>query len=167
MEEKIVVQLTKDTLYDFLLYHTYSKFSGFLVNVLGFAVGFMGIIMVVMGKTAWPNLLIYLGAAALFLAYTPFQLKYRAKKQMEVNAQYKSPSEYTFSDEGIFVLQNEKGKHYGWEKIQKAVVTPKNVGIYWDKEWAFIIPKEAFGDRFVPILQMITEHKGRENVRLR
>ena len=34
------------------------------------------------------------------------------------------------------------------------------------KERAFIIPKEAFGDRFVPVMQMVVQHIGLNNVRL-
>ena len=40
---KITVQMTKETLYDFLLYHAYSKFSGFMANILGFAIIFLGV----------------------------------------------------------------------------------------------------------------------------
>ena len=42
-ENKMMVNMTKEALYDFLLFHAYSKFSGFLVNILGLAVAFMGI----------------------------------------------------------------------------------------------------------------------------
>ena len=34
-ENKMMVNMTKEALYDFLLFHAYSKFSGFLVNILG------------------------------------------------------------------------------------------------------------------------------------
>ena len=33
-ENKMMVNMTKEALYDFLLFHAYSKFSGFLVNIL-------------------------------------------------------------------------------------------------------------------------------------
>ncbi len=167
MSEKISVQLTEQTLFDFLLYHTYSKFSGFLSNVLGAAVAFMGIILMAMGKITWIHLLVYLAAGAAFIAYTPLLLKHRAKKNIEANPLYRDASEYLFDEEGIAVTRGEETKRYPWEKIQKAVVTPKNVGIYWDKEWAFIIPKEALADRFVPVMQMISTHIGAQNVRLR
>ena len=39
--KKITVHMTKEALFDFLLFHAYSKFSGFLVNILGLAVAFM------------------------------------------------------------------------------------------------------------------------------
>lgn len=45
--KKITVHMTKEALFDFLLFHAYSKFSGFLVNILGLAVAFMGIILYV------------------------------------------------------------------------------------------------------------------------
>ena len=50
MEEKITVRMTDTYLFDFTLYHTYSKLVGFLTNILGAAIAFMGIIMLVMGK---------------------------------------------------------------------------------------------------------------------
>ena len=34
-ESRMTVRMTKEALYDFLLFHAYSKFSGFLVNILG------------------------------------------------------------------------------------------------------------------------------------
>lgn len=40
-ENKMMVNMTKEALYDFLLFHAYSKFSGFLVNILGLAVAFI------------------------------------------------------------------------------------------------------------------------------
>ena len=38
MKEKITVKMTDKYLFDFTLYHTYSKFAGFLTNVLGAAI---------------------------------------------------------------------------------------------------------------------------------
>lgn len=96
---KITVRMTKETLYDFLLYHAYSKFSGFLINILGFAIIFMGVFSYVSGRTGAIGVVLYLIAAAAFIGYTPLQLNLRAKKQVQVNPEYKGPVEYTFSDE--------------------------------------------------------------------
>ena len=46
------------------------------------------------------------------------------------------------------------------------MTTPKTIGIYYGKDLAFIIPKEDFGDRFVPIMQMVVRHIGLNHVRL-
>lgn len=43
--EKLNVQLTREHLFDFLLYHTFSKASGFLVNMLGMCLIVLGAVM--------------------------------------------------------------------------------------------------------------------------
>lgn len=165
--EKLKVQLTKEYLFDFLLYHTFSKASGFLVNMLGMCVIVVGAVMQFMGRISFGQFVLYVIAGVLFLGYTPLQLKHRAKKQMEVNPEYRDPREYIFSeDKGISVIRNGEETVYDWSRIQRTVTTPKTIGIYYGKDMAFIIPKEAFGDRFVPIMQMVVRHIGLNNVRL-
>lgn len=165
--EKLKVQLTKGHLFDFLLYHTFSKGSGFLVNMLGMCVIILGAVMQFVGKIEFRQLVLYVIVGVVVLAYTPVQLKFRAKKQMEVNPEYRDPREYVFSEEdGIIVVQNGQETKYEWSQIQRTVTTPKTIGIYYEKERAFIIPKEAFGDRFVPVMQMVVQHIGLNNVRL-
>ena len=75
---KITVRMTKEYLYDFLLFHAYSKFSGFLINILGLAVAFMGIIMYTTNHTGVTGLVFYLIAAVIFLGGTPLQCTYAA-----------------------------------------------------------------------------------------
>ena len=156
---KITVRMTKETLYDFLLYHAYSKFSGFLINILGFAIIFMGVFSYVSGRTGAIGVVLYLIAAAAFIGYTPLQLNLRAKKQVQVNPEYKGPVEYTFSDEDGITAQWEGGnRHVEWADVKRAVVAPKTIGVYYGKDQAFILPKKDFGDEFLPIYQMIVRH---------
>ena len=65
VEEKITVRMTDTYLFDFTLYHTYSKLAGFLTNILGVAIAFMGIIMLVMGKIKLVQIIFYLVAAVV------------------------------------------------------------------------------------------------------
>ncbi len=81
-------------------------------------------------------------AAVIFLGGTPFQLKMRAKKQVVVNREYNAPVEYTFSEKGITLEQNGESKTYEWEQIERAVVTPKTIGIYYAPECAMILQKK-------------------------
>ena len=165
--EKLNVQLTKEHLFDFLLYHTFSKASGFLVNMLGMGVIVVGAVMQFMGLTDFTHFLLYVIAGVIFLAYTPILLKLRANKQIKINPEYRDPREYIFSEEeGIRVVQNGQETVYDWSQIQRTVTTPKTIGIYYGKDLAFIIPKEAFGTHFVPIMQMVVQHIGLNNVRL-
>ena len=82
-EEKITVRMTDTYLFDFTLYHTYSKLAGFLTNILVAAIAFMGIIMLVMGKIKPVQIIFYLVAAVVLIVYTPLLLKYRSKKQVK------------------------------------------------------------------------------------
>lgn len=82
--ETIRVQMIRELLFDFLLYHTYSKASGFLVNMLGLGVAAVGGVMQAMGQIKTGQLALYLLAAAAFLLYTPLLLRRRAKKQMQL-----------------------------------------------------------------------------------
>ena len=65
VEEKITVRMTDTDLFDFTLYHTYSKLTGFLTNILVAAIAFMGIIMLVMGKIKPVQIIFYLVAAVV------------------------------------------------------------------------------------------------------
>lgn len=165
--EKITVHMTKEALYDFLLFHAYSKFSGFLVNILGLAIAFMGIIMYVTGKTEALSVVFYLVAAVAFLGYTPMVLKRRAKQQVRVNEEYCNPVDYTFSEDGITTEWKDVNRTYTWQQIRRAVVTPKTIGIYYEEESALIIPKEDFGDQFAPVFRRIAMNLGIKNVRMR
>lgn len=156
---KITVHMTKEALYDFLLYHAYSKFSGFLINILGFAVIFLGVFSYATGRTKAFGVVFYLTAALLFIGYMPIQLKLRAKKQVEVNPEYKGPVEYIFSEEdGITAKWEGGGRSIDWSEVTRAVVAPKTIGVYYGKEQALIFPKQDFGDEFLPIYQMIVRH---------
>lgn len=156
---KITVRMTKETLYDFLLYHAYSKFNGFMANILGFAIVFMGIFSYVSGKTSVVGLICFIAAAVLFIAYTPLLLYRRAGQQIKVNPEYCGPVEYTFSDEDGILAQWEDGeRRIEWRQVQRAVVAPKTIGVYYGKDDALILPKKDFGDEFLPIYQMIVRH---------
>ena len=65
VEEKITVRMTDTYLFDFTLYHTDSKLTGFLTNTLVAAIAFMGIIMLVMGKIKPVQIIFYLVAAVV------------------------------------------------------------------------------------------------------
>lgn len=156
---KITVHMTKEALYDFLLYHAYSKFSGFLVNILGFAVIFLGVFSYAAGRTGATGAAVYLIAAFVFIGYMPIQLKMRAKKQVEVNPEYRGSVEYTFSEEEGITARWEGGdRHVDWSEVQRAVVAPKTIGVYYGKDQALILPKQDFGEEFLPIYQMIVRH---------
>ncbi len=166
--ENITVNMTKEDLFDFFLYHAYSKLSGFLCNILGLAVAFMGIFTYINERTNALGCAVYLIAAAGFLGYTPLTLHFRAKKAMEEVALYKKPVEMRFDDEiGIICRQDQTETIVSWEQVRKAVVTPKTIALYIGDHETVIIPKHDFGEHFQAIYMMIARHLGMSRFRQR
>ena len=165
MQETIQVQLTEDTLYDFILFHTYSRFSGFITNILGLAIAFMGIILFVMKKADFSEISFYIVAATAFLCFTPLRIKWNAKRLLENDDAFKEASAYCFCQDGIWREQQGKRVLYSWEDIQKIVATPKTIGIYYTTDEALIVPKAAFGDRFINVMKIVAMHVRREKVK--
>jgi len=170
MKEKIQVQMTEQALFDFMLYHTYSGFSGFLTNVLGLAVVFAGILMRLRGKISIIQLGLYILAGIVFLLFTPLQLRYRAKKQVRMNPEYKNFHIYIFDNDGICLQcsqQKTVEKKIAWSKIKKVVATPKTIGYYYEDNSALIIPKESYGDKFMPVMNIVFAHVPKEYIKIR
>ncbi|MBQ3645118.1 MAG: YcxB family protein [Synergistaceae bacterium] len=165
MEENIVsakihVTITYEALFDFFLYHAYSKFSGFFQNILALAVFFLGVFSYVAGKiNAWGCAMTVL-ASFIFLGYTPLILRQKAKSAIQ-EPEYKTPMDITFTDGyGILVEQGDNKRLYSWEKVLRASVTPKTIAIYVEPEKAVIIPKWDFGEKFVLCYQIIARGIG-------
>lgn len=160
--------MSKEYLFDFYLFHAYSKLGGFLVNILGLAVAFVGIFRYIKGKSSPLGCVLYLLAAFAFLAYTPITLKIRAARAMKIVDAYRKPMDMIFSEEdGITTVQGEKKHQYSWDQILRGVVTPKTIALYISSEDALVIPKVDFGKSFQPIFLMITRHLGAGRMRIR
>ena len=86
---------------------------------------------------------------------------------MKINPQYSQDVDYTFSDDGILMERGNTRETYQWSKIQKAVVTPKTIGIYYEPERALIIPKQDFGEQFTGIFQLIAMNLGAARLQMR
>lgn len=162
----VTVKMKSEFIYDLLLFHTYSKFSGFLINVLGLAVIITGGLMLGFDKISLPQALIYIVSGALFLAYTPLVLRKRAKKLMKA-PQYKNEIVYDFDENGIREEISNTVNCYSWSQVEKAISTPKNIAFYVGKEEALILPKENFGTSFLPVMKLIAENLTRDKIYIR
>ena len=157
----ITVRMTKEALYDFFLYHAYSKLSGFLMNILGLAVFFLGVFSFAAGKISAVGCAVFVAASIGFLGYTPFLLSRKAKKAVLEEPVYRDPMEIVFTDrQGMTVRQNETETLYPWERILRASVTPKTIAVYVGPEEAVVIPKPDFGSQFGLCYQIIARNMG-------
>ncbi len=152
------VKVTAGVLYDYLLFHTYTSFSG----MLGTLVGVMLIMAFISTKYA-----IYLIAGIVLIAYLPGALFLRAMQQVQNTPAFRQPLHYRMTDEGVSVSQGENEEQQSWDSCVKAVSTGRSIILYTSRTTASIFPKKDLGDRKEALIQMISTHMPPKKVRIR
>ncbi len=163
MEIKFDVQMDEKTMYNFLLFHSYSNVVVLIGNVFG-------ILLAVMGATA---LTTDTGKAALYLifgvgmvVYTPFSLKLSAKRQM-MSEVFSKPITYTITEQGLTSSQNDMTTEATWEDMMKVVSTSKSIVLYTGKNKATILPKNAMKENYEAVVKMISTHLPPQKVKIK
>lgn len=158
MELEFDVHITSDKLYDYLLYHTYTSFSGMLGTLVG-AFLIMGFL-----STKYP---IYLIAGVVLISYLPCTLFIRAKRQVMNTEAFKKPLHYKMTDEGISVSQGDNEENQSWDSCVKAISTSKSIILYTSKTTASIFPRKDLGTKKDALIQMISTHMPPKKVKIR
>lgn len=168
MQVDVAVKMKAEFIYDLLLFHTYSKLSGFLVNVLGLAVMITGGFLVGAGKIPVYQGGLYFAAGIVFLGFTPMLLRGRSNRLMKL-PKYRREMTYSFTGEGIVEQLGDNAVHHSWDEVRKAIATPKDIAFYIgaDESMALIVPKESFGDNFMPVMKLIAENVTRDRIYIR
>jgi hypothetical protein len=137
-----------------------------MINVSGLGIIITGGLMLGMDKIQLIQALLYVAIGILFLSYTPFTLKRKAMKMIKA-PQYQSEIAYGFNEEGIEEEMLGQVNHYSWSQVEKAISTPKDIAFYVGKEEALILPKESFGENFLPTMKLIAENVTRDRIYIR
>ena len=164
MNIKFEVKMTQKIMYNFLLHHAYNSISVLIGNVFGVLVAALGFSMV-SADSAQGFLYVVLGAAVL--VYTPFSLYLSAKRQMTASEVFRDKIVYTVSEEGLTSSQNDTTTQAGWDSMMKVVSTSISIIIYTGKNRATILPKEAMGEQYENVIQMISTHLEPSKVKIK
>ena len=158
MKVEFDVKITAADLYDYMLSHTYSGFSGLFGSIVGalfiimyFSVGYF----------------LYLIAGAVILLYIPCSLFLRAHKQVALNEAFKKPLHYVLTDEGVTVSQGENEMFQEWDVVYKAKSTNRSLLIYTSKVNAWIFPKRDLGKDKEAVIQLISAHVAPNKVKIK
>ena len=158
MRVEFDVKITAADLYDYMLSHTYSGFSGLFGSIVGalfiimyFSVGYF----------------LYLIAGAVILLYIPCSLFLRAHKQVALNEAFKKPLHYVLTDEGVTVSQGENEMFQEWDVVYKAKSTNRSLLIYTSKVNAWIFPKRDLGKEKEAVIQLISAHVAPNKVKIK
>lgn len=164
MNIKFEVKMTQKIMYNFLLHHAYNSISVLIGNVFGVLVAVLGFTMVSADPTKG-FMYVFLGAAVL--AYTPFSLYFSAKRQITASEVFRDKIEYTVSEEGLTSSQNDTTTQAGWDSMMKVVSTSMSIIIYTGKNRATILPKEAMGEQYENVIQMVSTHLEPSKVKIK
>ncbi len=158
MSVSFEVKMTTGKMYDYMLRHTFTSFSGLVGEILGFVLlaGFFV-------TKQWP----YLIAGIIVVLYQPVALFIRSKRQVEKNEVFKNPLCYTVDDNGITVRSGDNTDSLTWDKMYRAVSTTRSVILYTGRINACIFPKEDMGDKKDDVIRLISTHMDPKQVNIR
>ena len=158
MKVEFDVKITAADLFDYMLAHTYSGFSGIFGGIVG------ALLIIFWFQT---RIIYYLVAGIVILLYIPCSLFLRAKKQAATNEAFKAPIHYTLTDEGVKVTQGEAEMTQPWAAVVKATSTNKSILLYTSKVNAWIFPKRDMGAKKEEVIQMISTHVSPDRVKIK
>ena len=158
MEMEFDVKITGGILYDFLMYHNYSKISNLIANIVGALVLIGGIVN---------SHMMFIICGAILLLYMPISLFMKAKQQQLASPAFKKPLHYKLSEEGVFVSQDGQEEMQKWDDMYKAVSTPKSIILYTTRVNACIFPRKDLGTDVPKLMEIISTNMDPKKVKIR
>lgn len=152
------VHMSTGILYDYLLRHIYTSFSGIFGTIVG--------ILLAAGYLVWGLGIKYLICGIIVILYLPWSLFMTAKKQMLLKS-FQSPIHYAFYENGVEVSQNEVSQMQHWEDMVKAVSTSKSIILYTGKKVASIFPRKDLEGDATGLIRVICAHMDPKKVKIR
>ena len=165
MSIEFEVNMTDKIMYDFLLYHSYTSASGLFATLVGGGCFIFAVNKGLSGDSQSAILFAALGAMLLFS--TPFTLKSSAKNQVKNTEMFQKPLQYEVTEKGITVTQDGESAENTWDHIMRVVSTSKSLVIYITRVRAIILPKEAMGDDYPAVVELISKNVPAKKVKIR
>ena len=165
MAVTVDVKMTRNAMFDFKLYTSYTSLNGILGVAIGGVCAFLGIQDMIAGNMtgAAPLMLI----AIFFLIGTPIGMWTRSAEQVLKTPMFQKPITYEFGEEGVRISQDDQSVLNEWINFYKAVSTSKSIILYVTKSRALIFPRESLGEQYAAVVQMISTHMPAKKVKIR
>lgn len=164
METKFDVKLTTKDMFNFYLYHMYTRASGIFSIVLSLVILYL-LVTTYADNSSTQNLF-YVVFLLLFLVYSPFSLWLKAKRQVS-SPMFKEAIMYQISDSGIKTLQKKESAEIKWEDIMTVKSTGRSLIVYVNKIRAYVLPKNCMGEQYNQVVTMIKKNMEPNKVKLK
>ena len=152
------VKMTKDIMYDYMMYHTFTM-PQFYLTV---AVGLMSCAVFFVNRNA-----MYIIIGLIVIGYLPVERYMQAARQVIANPVFKEDLHYTLTDEGMALDVLEEHMDAKWDMVVKVRSTKKSLFLYTNGMSATIFPREALGEDYDEAVRIIRNGVPKERVRIR
>lgn len=166
MKINFEVQMTVRIMYNYILQHNYTSFSGISGVVFGIVCLVWSMQGISGGAITQVNLALFL-IGFLFVVMNPIMLWNKARKQVKHTPVFKKPISYELSEEGITATQDGQSTHMGWDAVVKATATNVSVILYFSRVNAVIFPKEYLGNDYANVVKLIYTNVPNNRVKIR
>ena len=132
-------------MYSFLFQHLHRSFRG----IFGLGISIAALVAFVMsldGSADMMRKVILLVIGLLFTVVNPLILLVKAVQQVKLSPIYKQPLEYTFSESGMRVAQEDNEQYVDWNQVLEIRKTPTILIIYTARNAGSIIAFREMGD---------------------
>lgn len=143
-------------MYRFNLYHAYHGMQGIMATLVGIWVLITSVITY--GKVSIIYTVFYVVLGIVFLIYVPGNLYLRSKKQVRSSEVLQQALHYRIDEKGVHVSQGEETGDLEWKQIYKMVSTKNNLLIYSNRMNAYVIPREALGQKYETVVALAINH---------
>lgn len=132
-------------MYSFMFQHAHRSFQGILGVLLSIA-SLVMFFVTLREPGNGTNLVIFLICGLLFTVVNPILLLIKAQQQVLLAPVYKKPLQYTFSEQGMTVTQDEQSQFIEWNKVVAVRKTSSILVIYTSRNAGSILAFKELGD---------------------
>lgn len=158
MKIEFDVKMTTNKMYDYMLKHNMTSFSGILGEFVG--------LLLIAAFFLYGNVM-YLICGIVIVLYLPISLYLKSANQVKLNPVFKEPLHYILDEKGITVRSGENEDSMEWSQMYKATSTTTSVILYTNKVNACVFPKSDMGDMKDQAIMMISTHMDPKRVNIR
>ena len=158
MKAEFDVKMTTNKMYDYMLKHNMTSFSGILGEFVG--------LLIIVAFFLYHNWL-YLMCGIVIVLYLPVSLYLKSANQVKLNPVFKEPLHYILDEEGVTVKSGENEDSLPWKDMYKATSTTTSVILYTNRVNACIFPKGDMGDAKDDAIRIISTHMDPKRVNIR
>lgn len=158
MEKRVEFDIKIETndMYDFLMRHFYSNFSGKFGIVL--SIGAMLAFFYGIGKAEMSKLILLVVLSLLFTVVQPLQMRQKAAAQVKKNPLMQEPFHFVFDKNGMSVSQKKEKASISWKEIRQVKESKRSIYVYVTSINANIIPKQQVGEQLEALKEIIREN---------